>query len=68
MEDLERRLKIEHLRARLELSRIACAGLERDYYAGKLTLQEMSNIAERWGDALKIGHAARIELDRLGQE
>lgn len=62
------RLEIENLRARLELSRMACKALEREYYAGDRTLAEMEDIAKRWGEALKIGNAARMRLDQLGQE
>ena len=68
MDTMLRALRIEHLRARVELCRIACAALEREYYAGGRSVREMADIARRWGDALKLGNAARMELDRLGVE
>ena len=62
------KLEIEELRAKLELSRIACEALEREYYAAGRSREEMKDIAKRWGETLKIGNAARIRLDQLGAD
>lgn len=68
MESSFRKLRIEFLRAEMELRRLTCESLARKFEEGPLTYEQRSQIFRRWEEALKESHLLQATLDTLEQE
>lgn|SRR5512146_1067916 len=68
MESSFRKLRIEFLRAEMELRRLTCESLARKFEERPLTYDQRSQLFRRWEDTLKEGHLLQATLDTLERE
>lgn len=68
MESSFRKLRIQFLKAELELRRLACESLARKFETRTLTYEQRTDLFKRWEDTLKESHLLQATLDMLEQE
>lgn len=68
MESSFRKLRIEFLRAEMELRRLTCESLARKFEERPLTYDQRSQLFRRWEDTLKESHLLQATLDTLERE
>lgn len=65
MEEIIQRLHIQTIRAKLELCRIVCASLAKEFENPHLSLREKDAIAIQWEKLLREGDVLALLLDLL---
>ena len=68
MESSFRKLRIQFLRAELELRRLTCESLARKFETHSLSYEQRTDLFKRWEDTLKESHLLQATLDMLEQE
>jgi hypothetical protein len=68
LESSFRKLRIQFLRAELELRRLSCESLARKFEKRPLTYQQRTDLFRRWEDTLKESHLLQAMLDMLERE
>jgi hypothetical protein len=63
-----RKLRIQFLRAELELRRLQCQGLARKFEGRPLSYEQRDDLFNRWEDSLKESHLLQAMLDMLERE
>jgi hypothetical protein len=68
LESSFRKLRIQFLKAELELRRLSCDSLVRKFEKRPLTFEQRSELFRRWEDLLKESHLLQALLDMLERE
>jgi 6-phosphogluconate dehydrogenase len=68
LESSFRKLRIQFLRAELELHRLSCESLARKFEKRPLTYEKRADLFRRWEDTLKESHLLQAMLDLLESE
>ena len=68
MESSFRKLRIQFLKAELELRRLTCQSLARKFETHALSFEQRTDLFKRWEDMLKESHLLQATLDMLEQE
>jgi hypothetical protein len=68
LESSFRKLRIQFLRAELELRRLLCESLARKFEKRPLSYEQRTDLFRRWEDTLKESHLLQAMLDLLERE
>ena len=68
MESTFRKLRIQFLRAELELRRLSCESLAHKFEKRPLTYDQRTDLFRRWEETLKESHLLQAMLDMLERE
>jgi hypothetical protein len=68
LESSFRKLRIQFLRAELELRKLTCDSLARKFERNTLTFAQRSELFRRWEETLKESHLLQAMLDMLERE
>jgi hypothetical protein len=68
LESSFRKLRIQFLRAELELRRLSCESLARKFEKRPLTYEQRTDLFRRWEETLKESHLLQAMLDMLERE
>ena len=68
LESSFRELRIQFLRAELELRRLSCESLARKFDKRPLTYEQRTDLFRRWEETLKESHLLQAMLDMLERE
>jgi|GEM_PF-2253665 hypothetical protein len=68
MESSFRKLRIQFLRAELELRRLTCDSLARKFERHQLSFDQRAELFRRWEDTLKESHLLQATLQMLERE
>ena len=68
MDSSFRKLRIQFLRAELELRRLQCEGISRKFEGCPLNFEQRDGLFKRWEDSLKESHLLQAMLDMLERE
>lgn len=68
METSFRKLRIQFLKAELEIRRLSCESLARKFEKRPLTYEQRTDLFRRWEDTLKESHLLQAMLDMLERE
>lgn len=65
MEEISNSLRMQTIRAKLELSRVVCASLAEEFDDPRLSLEERAAIAREWERSATDGDVLALFLDLL---
>jgi hypothetical protein len=68
LESSFRKLRIQFLKAELEIRRLSCESLARKFEKRPLTYEQRTDLFRRWEDTLKESHLLQALLDMLERE
>ncbi len=68
METSFRKLRIQFLKAELEIRRLSCESLACKFEKRPLTYEQRTDLFRRWEDTLKESHLLQAMLDMLERE
>jgi hypothetical protein len=68
LESSFRKLRIQFLRAELELRKLTCDSLARRFERNTLTFAQRSELFRRWEDTLKESHLLQAMLEMFERE
>jgi len=68
LESSFRKLRIQFLKAELEIHRLSCESLARKFERRPLTYEQRTDLFRRWEDTLKESHLLQAMLDMLERE
>jgi hypothetical protein len=68
LESSFRKLRIQFLRAELEVRRLSCESLARKFERRPLSYEQRTDLFRRWEDTLKESHLLQAMLDMLERE
>ena len=68
MDSSFRKLRVQFLRAELELRRLQCDGLSRKFESRPLSPEQRVDLFKRWEDTLKESHLLQAMLEMLERE
>jgi len=68
LESAIRNLRIQTLKAQLNVCQLVCASLAKEIQSSSLTLEEKAALAHRWGKALNETRGLQHAIDTLEQQ